>query len=119
VNAVVCNYTVHMKAISHERLKIVSLLLEHGADVNVKAPTGTNALIRAAEQNHSAIVGLLLEHGADAAVKDANDRTALYFAKRYNFNEVLALLSKAGASNKRSGSCSPISGRPVGRRRFR
>ena len=40
------------------------MLLEHGADVEVKANDGKTALQRAAEKGRDEVVKLLREHGA-------------------------------------------------------
>ena len=43
------------------------LLLEKGADANIKADSGRTVLYQAAENRHEAIAQLLLEKGADAS----------------------------------------------------
>ena len=52
-------------------MKVVTLLLERGADVNKVDENGWTALMHAAEEGHVETVTLLLERGADvnAAVK--------------------------------------------------
>ena len=55
-------------------LAIAQVLLDHGADVNLKHEDGRSALKCAREESHEAIVQLLLKHGADpdeSAVDDA------------------------------------------------
>lgn len=47
---------------------IVRLLLEKGADANIKADSGRTILYQAAENRHEAIAQLLLEKGADAVL---------------------------------------------------
>ncbi|KAI0272290.1 ankyrin repeat-containing domain protein [Gloeopeniophorella convolvens] len=57
--------SVLQKAVSNGRLDIVQLLLNHGADVNVKGGT----LQEAASKGNRDIVLLLLDHGADVNAK--------------------------------------------------
>mmetsp|Transcript_105152 Transcript_105152/g.206253 ORF Transcript_105152/g.206253 Transcript_105152/m.206253 type:complete len:84 (+) Transcript_105152:2647-2898(+) len=64
---------------NHEDL--VQVLLDAGADVNVKGEEGWTALITATSFGHSAIVQLLLEAGADVNVQDWTGRTAADLAK--------------------------------------
>ena len=45
-------------------LEVVRVLLEHGADVEVKRYDGKTALQVAAGQGHAKVVELLREHGA-------------------------------------------------------
>ena len=61
--------------------KIVALLLEHGADVNVRSRDGGTALHAAAFLGRAETVKLLLEHGADATLKNGMGSTAIDGAK--------------------------------------
>ena len=59
-------------------IEIVKLLLEHGADVNIKSLVyGDTALMYASIYNKSEIVKLLLEHGADVNAQNKEGSTAL------------------------------------------
>jgi ankyrin repeat protein len=44
-------------------LEVVRLLLEHGADVEVKINVGLTALQLAADEGHDEVVKLLRKHG--------------------------------------------------------
>ena len=61
--------------------KIVALLLEHGADVNVRSRDGGTALHAAAFLGRAETVKLLLEKGADATLKNGMGSTAIDGAK--------------------------------------
>ena len=50
---------------NHSHVTCVNLLIEAGADVNVKAEKGEAALIKAAINNHDDCVNLLIQAGAD------------------------------------------------------
>jgi ankyrin repeat protein len=82
-------------------LRIVKLLLEHGADPNLReegiAPRG-KALYNAVYHKHPDVVRLLLEHGAnpDAPVESSAD--ALTMAIRTGQTEAAELLAAHGAS---------------------
>ena len=60
--------------------EVVKLLLEKGADVNVKrADDGTTALWIASYEGKTEVVKLLLEKGADVNVKDKDGVTAVSY----------------------------------------
>jgi ankyrin repeat protein len=76
--------------------EVVRLVLEKGADVNVKDAFGSTALSGAAERGHAAIVQLLLEK-ADINAKDVCGQTALFQAVIEEHKEVVQLLLGKGA----------------------
>jgi len=54
--------TALMLAVSHGRLDMVDLLLEAGADLNIRDEDGSTALMCAAEHGHAEIVKVLMTH---------------------------------------------------------
>ena len=68
-------------------VECVKLLLEHGADINIKENYGWTALHMACrycnEDSSIECVKLLLEHGADVNAKENDGWTALHLACRY------------------------------------
>ena len=54
----------------------MKLLIEHGADVNLKDWEGTTALMEAAAHNAADIAQVLIEYGADVNTR-GNQYTAL------------------------------------------
>ena len=81
------------------RIELLKLLLDSGADVNVKDSNGTSALMRAAYSDYAGVdrVKLLLDHGAEINARDTNGDTALRIARRKGSTPVVALLVSAGA----------------------
>ncbi len=63
--AAVPAYTALMAAAHNGDLEAVKCLLDHGASVNARTPTGFTALIGAALSGNAKVVALLLERGAD------------------------------------------------------
>ena len=61
--------------------EIVTLLLEHGADVNARSRDDGTALHAAAFLGHTETVKLLLEKGADATLRNNMGGTAIAGAK--------------------------------------
>ena len=58
------------KAAVEGHLEMVKLLLDRGADANLKDGGGEMALMRAAEKGNLRIVKVLLDKGADVNIKD-------------------------------------------------
>jgi uncharacterized protein len=61
--------------------KVVAWLLEHGADVESRAPNGTTPLMMAARYGAEASVDLLLGRGADTQRRNAQGLDAAAFAR--------------------------------------
>ncbi|KAI9854022.1 MAG: hypothetical protein M1813_001583 [Trichoglossum hirsutum] len=81
------NY-VELIEIEHEAM--VQLLVEKGADVNVKDCHGNTALLWAAKCGHEAMVRLLVEKGA-------NTKSTLFWAAEYGQEATVQLLVDKGA----------------------
>lgn len=90
------NTAIHMAAKSN-RLNIIKLLVENGADVNVSTSAGVTAIITAANRNYLNIVEYLVENGADTNLSTREGRTALIFAISGHNLEVVEYLVSVGA----------------------
>lgn len=86
-------------AIENNAKSIVTVLLKHGAEVNIHR-TGDlmTPLHQAAENGNTDIIQLLLDYEANVNAKRAGDRTPLYEAVAYNHVEAVELLISQGAS---------------------
>ena len=88
----------------HGRLETVKLLVEKGADMEMRSDSdGATPLMRAAEGGHADVALALIEAGADIDCTDSNGRPALHWALQYDGEDATSLSSRASAI-----SCSPI-----------
>jgi len=76
---------------------IVSLLLEHGAKIDVQDKDGWTALMRAAAKGHDSVVKILLNHHAAMNLQDKDGYTALHWAAHRGHIVVVKQLLDAGA----------------------
>ena len=85
--------TALMLAVSHGRLDMVELLLEAGADVNIRDEDGSTALMCAAEHGHMEIVKLLMRHpDINIAAADNDGLTALSVAMEAGHRDIGVVL---------------------------
>ncbi len=73
---------------------IVQLLLNRGADVNIKNDYGNTALILASYNGHIAIVEYLLRAQADHTIVNNDGENAFDVALNNNHTEIVRLLSR-------------------------
>lgn len=77
-------------------LKVVTLLLTHGANVNMVDLYGATALALAIREHKTDVVQALLDNGADPNVSDLWGISSVHLAARYGRSELLPLLFHAG-----------------------
>jgi len=84
----------------HRRnLPIVRLLLEAGANVEVRAPARREtSLMRAVKRNDLEMVALLLQHGARVDTRDSLGVAPLAYAAVSGYTEITRLLIEHGAN---------------------
>ncbi|KAJ4926524.1 hypothetical protein JOQ06_008697, partial [Pogonophryne albipinna] len=81
----------------YNRVRIVQLLLQHGADVHAKDKGGLVPLHNACSYGHYEVTELLLKHGACVNAMDLWQFTPLHEAASKNRVEVCSLLLSHGA----------------------
>ena len=85
-------------ACQNGNLKIVKILIEHGADVNkTKASNNSTPILTAAQSGYLKIVELLIEYGADINKINSHGFTPLILAIDEENFEVVKVLLKSGA----------------------
>ena len=75
--------------IKENNISEVKLLLDHGADVNVKDEDGETPLFCASNNGHKEIVKLLLEHGADVNAKNNYGNSPLHCVSEKGHTEIV------------------------------
>jgi ankyrin repeat protein len=84
-----------------DRLAVLDLLIERGADLKEQQPDGYNTLHLAIKPSREtvgvALISRLLEKGVDVAAQTSGDRSALYMATLCRLPEVVRLLVEHGA----------------------
>jgi len=99
-----CYPTPLMKAIAaySDFTKVIGLMIEKKADVQVKDQRGCDALWWACQKNHSAICELLIKNKADVNTQDNDfNYTALMHCARMNNAHLCTLLLRNGANLRR------------------
>ena len=76
--------------------EIVNILVDNGADLEVKDTRGFTPLMRATVDGHTEIVDILTNKGADVNVK-AHGVSILKFAHMFNHPDIIKILKKHGA----------------------
>lgn len=84
-------------AVFSDRADICSLLLKHGADIELRAPNSRTALMLAAQLGRLEIAKLLIEEDADVDEKDADGLTSEEIARQKGFGDIVALLHGVNA----------------------
>ena len=90
----------------HDHASLVKVLIEAGADVNVRASIVKpgihadmyTALFVAAMRGHALVVMELIMAGADVNIASSKDCTPLFIAAEKGHDDVVALLIQAGAN---------------------
>ncbi|HEY9692719.1 MAG TPA: ankyrin repeat domain-containing protein [Oculatellaceae cyanobacterium] len=84
--------------VAETRYTVAKLLIERGADVNLRGAGGKTALMAAL--NNNAVVRALIEAGADVNAKDDAGNSVLMQAVMAGYHSTVKLLKEAGASEE-------------------
>ncbi len=71
------NITPLMKAVIHNKLELIKLLLMNGADVNAATSSGNTAIHYGCFMNHDEAIRILIKYGADVNVSNICGQTPL------------------------------------------
>jgi ankyrin repeat protein len=78
-------------------MEVVKLLLEKGANVDVRNRDGRTALHGAVQMGIERVVRLLLEYGAAINAQDHDGNAAIHFAAEASLRTIILLLLEHGA----------------------
>ena len=107
--------TALMLAVSHGRLDMVQLLVEAGADLNIRDEDGSTALMCAAEHGQTEIVKYLLAHpDTDIFAKDNDGLTALAVAMEAGHRDLGVVLYANMSMSRGASPYSSMRLRPSG-----
>jgi len=81
----------------NDQSDVLSLLLEHGADIDARDNSGNTALMGVCFKGYKAIAKQLIDAGADVNAQNLNEATALTYACTFNRKEMAELLLQQDA----------------------
>ena len=85
-------------AVLNKSNTIIKLLIDNGANINIKDSKSQTPLHHAVSQGSLEIVKLLIKSGADISSKTINGQTPLHFAVSQGSLEIVKLLIESGAN---------------------
>jgi len=91
------SYTALHAAIDQRRTSMITLLLDHGADVNARTRSGRTPLMLAAKHNNTDLAELLLARNADPKATDNEGLSVFGHAVYHQRTDVARLLLDHGA----------------------
>ena len=89
--------TLPMGAANQDQARVVELLIQRGAEINLQNSVGDTALTCAANNGHERVVELLIRRGADVNLRDSIGCTALTISSQHGHERVVELLLRHGA----------------------
>ncbi len=100
LNAIRADGWTHLATASyHGRTKIAELLIQSGADVNLKKGNfihgdGRTPLMIASQRGHIEMVRLLLEEGADITIENPHNKTAIRLAEDAGRTDIVKIFKQ-------------------------
>lgn len=83
---------------NRQPLRVVKLLLDHGADITIANKKGRSPLHYAVRNRHPKVLEFLLDQGIDIERSDSFKITPLFWAATFNAYAGCELLLRRGAS---------------------
>ncbi len=80
--------------VNSDAMKIIGILLSHGADINRVDWAGDTPLIAAVKCRRVVVVKLILSYHPKLSLKDAKGRTALQIAEALHYSSIAELLKQ-------------------------
>lgn len=90
-------------AVKKERIAIIELLLEYGANPNLKDPDGNTALHYAVRMALPEAILSLLRHGAGTTIANTQDETPLSLTRTFKLKSIAALLKEHSFADRPAG----------------
>lgn len=84
---------------------IATVLLGHGASLELRNSVGMTALVVACQQNRLSVAELLLKHNAVVDATDKNDNTSLKIAAKHGHADVVKLVAGEGCEYRIGERC--------------
>jgi ankyrin repeat protein len=81
-----------------DAVKMVQLLLDHDAALDLQDNRGWSAIMTAANMGHTAVVEILIKAGADMHITSKDNKTAAKLARTGGYLETLSVLNAVGAN---------------------
>jgi len=107
----VANVASKMGPVSDADLRIIGLLLGHGADANQRLSKQSghpNLLTYSLDRQDWALLRVALSGGAQPNIADAKGRTPLLVAMQHGNLDIVALLIQKGADKNQAGQITPF-----------
>lgn len=83
-----------INSVRRNKINDVKLLLDRGADLNIKNNKGNTALMYACLLNHEPIVKFLVDKGADLNIKNNEGYTALDIALNQKYRKIANIIKR-------------------------
>ena len=96
----VSSITALLVAAGNGQERVVDLLIQRGAEVDLQSSAGHTALMFAARSGQERVVDLLIQRGAEVDLQNSRKETALGFAAHTGHPAVVLRLLRAGADTK-------------------
>ena len=105
--------TALMRAAQHGHVEIVRILLEHGADTNLKRDDMFTALALAAFFGHTAVIRELIDHGADSRATTRHNTSVVMWATARTNSEVVDEIERVVPVSVPARNIKPVERPPV------